>query len=313
MFSRKRKERTPRPDLTHKQLKRATRTRKIFGLVTSFFLLITTIFLILVQIAGTSNDAVIREWYFLKIDLAHIIPKSVPNSGLINTIAQSLGLHDWYQVGLWGFCEGYVGEGVTFCSKPQTLYWFNPVEILTNELLAGASISLPADVNDILDLIKMVSQIMFGFFLTSTVLSFVLIFLVPLSIFSRWASLPISILTFINALLCIVASAIATAMFVIFRNVISSVAELNISAEIGTHVFGFMWTASAFALFTWLIHLGQCCCCASRRDVRTGRRRGNEKAYQMGGTDVEGGQADAVQEKKHAPRKRRWGFKKNTV
>lgn len=139
MFSRKPKERIPRPDLTHDQLKRATRTRKIFGLLTSFFLVITTIFLILVEIAGTSNDAVIRDWYFLKIDLAHIIPRTVPNAGLINTIAQSLGLHDWYQVGLWGFCSGYVGEGVTFCSKPQTLYWFNPVEILTNELLAGAS------------------------------------------------------------------------------------------------------------------------------------------------------------------------------
>jgi hypothetical protein len=67
------------------------------------------------------------------------VPSSVPNFRLLNTIAQTLGLHDFYQVGLWGFCEGYKNEGVTFCSKPQTLYWFNPVEILRNELLAGAS------------------------------------------------------------------------------------------------------------------------------------------------------------------------------
>lgn len=121
------------------QVKRATRTRKIWAVLTSFFLFITVIFLILVEIGGIHNRDLIRDWYFIKIDVSNIIPASIPNFALINTIAQTLGLHDFYQVGLWGFCEGYVGEGVTFCSKPQTLYWFNPVEILRNELLAGAS------------------------------------------------------------------------------------------------------------------------------------------------------------------------------
>ena len=127
------------PELTKPQLKRATRTRKIFALLTSFFLFITVIFLILVEIGGTYNKSVVRNWYFIKLDLSHIIPASVPNFALINTIAQTLGLHDFYSVGLWGFCEGYNAQGVTYCSHPQTLYWFNPVEILRNELLAGAS------------------------------------------------------------------------------------------------------------------------------------------------------------------------------
>jgi hypothetical protein len=127
------------PDLTKDQLKRATRTRKIFTLLTSFFLFITVIFLILVEVGGTFNKSLIKNWYFIKLDLSHIIPTSVPNFALINTIAQTLGLHDFYSVGLWGFCEGYKGQGVTYCSHPQTLYWFNPVQILRNELLAGAS------------------------------------------------------------------------------------------------------------------------------------------------------------------------------
>lgn len=127
------------PDLTKSQIKRATRTRKIFALLTSFFLVIAVIFLILVEVAGTYNRSPINNWYFIRLDLSHIIPVTVPNFALINTIAQSLGLHDFYQVGLWGFCEGYNSEGVTYCSPPQTLYWFNPVEILRNELLAGAS------------------------------------------------------------------------------------------------------------------------------------------------------------------------------
>ena len=127
------------PDLTKPQLKRATRTRKTWSLITSAFLFISVIFLILVEIGGTYNRALIKDWYFIRLDLSHIIPASVPNFALINTIAQTLGLHDFYQVGLWGFCEGYKGQGVTECSHPKTLYWFNPVEILSSQLLAGAS------------------------------------------------------------------------------------------------------------------------------------------------------------------------------
>jgi hypothetical protein len=129
----------PITELSKKQIKRATRTRKTWALLTSLFLFVALVFLILVEIAGTKNKAIIKDWYFIRLDLSNVVPSSVPNFALINTIAQTLGLHDFYQVGLWGFCEGYKGEGVTFCSKPQTLYWFNPVEILRNELLAGAS------------------------------------------------------------------------------------------------------------------------------------------------------------------------------
>jgi len=272
----------PEHELTERQIKRATRKRFIFACLCSFFLFITLIFLILVEISGTYNRHLIRDWHFIKIDVSDIIPASVPNFALINTIAQTLGLHDFYQVALWGFCEGYKNEGVTHCSPPQTLYWFNPVEILRNELFAGASINLPADINDILDLIRQVSQVMFGLFLTSACLTFVLMFLMPLSVFSRWATLPIAILTFLNALFVTVASIIATVMTIIFRNVISGVSELNITASIGASFFAFMWIASAFAIFSWLIQTGLCCCCASRRDVRKGRKRGSEKAYQDG-------------------------------
>jgi hypothetical protein len=35
---------------------------------------------------------------------------NVPNAVLINSIARTIGLHDFYQVGLWNFCEGYQDE-----------------------------------------------------------------------------------------------------------------------------------------------------------------------------------------------------------
>lgn len=139
---------------------------------------------------------------------------------------------------------------------------------------------------------------MFGLFLTGTVLSFVLIFVMPISVFTRWLALPIAILAFLNALFTTVASVLATVMFVIFKNTISGVAELNIGAEIGVTMFAFMWVASAFTIFAWLVQMGLCCCCASRRDVKTGRKRGNEKAYSMdaGARPMTDGVADPVTE-----------------
>jgi len=197
----------------------------------------------------------------------------------VNSLARSLGLHDFYQVGLWTFCEGYNDEGITHCSHPQNLYWFNPVEILLSELLAGATIALPANINNILDLIKIASHVMFGCFITGICMNFVSIFITPMTLYSRWWELPFVFWSFIAALLTTAASIIATVMFVIFRNVITSQAGLNIGASLGTQMFAFMWVASAFSIFGWIIHLCLSCCCASRRDVRTGRRKGDKGAY----------------------------------
>jgi hypothetical protein len=238
-----------------------------------------------VEIGNINNKAVIRKTYFFTLNLTNIIPSSVGDIVLVNSLARSLGLHDFYQVGLWNFCEGYNDEGITYCSPTQTLYWFNPVEILLNELLAGATIALPAEINNILNLIKLASHLMFGFFLTGVCMNFVNIFLAPIVLYSRWWSLPFAIWTFISALLTAAATIIATVMFVIFRNVITSQQGLNIGAGVGTQMFVFMWIATAFSIFGWLVQLCLACCCASRRDVKTGRKKGRRSAYGDVGSD----------------------------
>ena len=120
-------------------LKRATRTRFTWAWLSSLLLLISIVFLILVLIGNTSINPTLNRIYFINLDLADIVPTSIPNAVLINSVAQTLGLHDFYTVGLWNFCEGNFGPGVLDCSTPQTLYWFDPVSILQNELLAGAT------------------------------------------------------------------------------------------------------------------------------------------------------------------------------
>lgn len=268
-------------------------------LLRSLLYLIAWIFLVLVVIGNTSNKPVLRSTYFLYLDLSNIIPVSIPNAVLINSIAQTIGLHDFYQVGLWNFCEGYNGQGITHCSKPETLYAFNPVDIILNELLAGATIALPADIESPLKLARTASHWMFGLLLAAAVLNFILIFLAPLAVSSRhprsikaWAAgysdghppagnpphrrrtffwlraLPMLILTFFTALVTVVGSAVATVMFVIFANVFSNAdPSINIKAHVGTQMLVFMWIASAFSLIAFILQIGSCCaaCCRGRK------------------------------------------------
>ncbi|KAG9601798.1 hypothetical protein KCV04_g19274, partial [Aureobasidium melanogenum] len=86
---------------TKEQLKRATRTRMIWALISSFFLLLTVIFMILVEVGCTGTGSVKSSIYFININLTNVFPESVPDSAIINSIAQTIGLHDFYHVGLW--------------------------------------------------------------------------------------------------------------------------------------------------------------------------------------------------------------------
>ncbi|KAK5050923.1 hypothetical protein LTR84_003482 [Exophiala bonariae] len=288
MFSRS--EKPPRDDDVVGYQKPKPTGLRIF---TALSYLIALIFLILVEIGNINDKPVIRDTYFLKIDLANIIPASVPNAVFINSIAQSIGLHDFYQVGLWNFCEGYAGQGITHCSPTQTLYWFNPVEIILNELLAGASITLPTEIVDVLNLVKLASTWMFACFLIGTILTFLCIFLAPLGFSKkpRWQhkarriflrQLPITIITFASLLFTAVGSVIATVMFVIFKDKVSVAEDLNIRASLGIPMLAFMWIGTGFNLLGFLMQVGTCCgvCCC------TGKRKAIRKSQVNPGVDT---------------------------
>ncbi|KAK3325658.1 SUR7/PalI family-domain-containing protein [Apodospora peruviana] len=279
---------SPDPDqstttINKAHIKRATKVRRAFAISASVSYALSVVFLILVIIGNTSNKRIINDIYFFKLDLTDIIPKSVPNASLINSIAQSIGLHDFYQVGLWNFCEGYQNVGITFCSKPQNLYWFNPVEVIMNELLAGATIALPTEVITILDVLRITSQIMFGFFITGAVINFIMIFLSPLAIDSRWRSLPLSLAAFFfSTMLVVGASIVGSVISFAFKFAATAQSDLNIHAYVGTKMFVFMWLASGFSLWGFIVHAGMGCCCVSRRDLRSGRRQVRNGVVQAG-------------------------------
>ncbi|KAK5936697.1 hypothetical protein PMZ80_011068 [Knufia obscura] len=241
--------------------------------------LIAVVFLILVEIGNINQNAVIRDTYFLRINLANVVPETIPNAVLINTIAQSLGLHDFYQVGLWNYCAGYTNQGITYCSPPKALYWFNPVEIIMSELLVGATIALPTDITDILNIVHVASNWMWACFLVGTCLSFLCMILAPMGFSKkpRWShkakriftrQLPLTILTFLALLFTAVGAVVATVMFVIFKNTFSGAAEFNIEAKLGPEMLAFEWIAVGMTLIGFIMQIGTCCgvcCCTGKR------------------------------------------------
>lgn len=90
----------------------AHKTRRNTTIAASVFYFLTIPFLILVLIGNINKNKILGDIYFFKLDVSHIIPISVANANLLNSVARSLGLHDFYQVGLWSFCEGYNDEYV---------------------------------------------------------------------------------------------------------------------------------------------------------------------------------------------------------
>ncbi|KAI9754678.1 MAG: hypothetical protein M4579_004583 [Chaenotheca gracillima] len=280
-------------------VKRATRARRNALIFAAVCFALSVIFMILVEIGNTYVRPVLNDIYFLKLDVSNIIPQSVPDATLINSIARTLGLHDFYTVGLWNYCEGYNTNGVTQCSSPRPLYWFNPVSILLGELLSGATstlsliishqtipltfqltVSLPSEILDILKIVEKASHWMFACLLTGVCLDVIAIPLMILPLFTRWNSLPVTIFAFLAALFTTVGTILGTVIFVVFRDTVTNNGVgINLEASIGGRMFAFMWIASGFAILGWLLNLGMCCCGASRRDVKTGRRKGNKHAY----------------------------------
>lgn len=141
-----------------------------------------------------------------------------------------------------------------------------------DELLSGATIALPATLTEILNILQICSHIMFAFFLAGTILAFLLVFLSPIAIFSRWWSLPMAFISGATFVLIFAASTIASVISFVFKYAATAQSSLNIHAYVGIRMFVFMWIATGCALVGFILHAGMGCCCASRRDLKTGRK-----------------------------------------
>lgn len=159
----------------------------------------------------------------------------------------------------------YSHRGVTHCSNPKQWYWFNPVEVLVGELLAGATIALPAEATTILKLLRIGSQVMYGCFMAGICVNVALMILTPLVMKTRWWSLFMAFLGFLSGLVTTVAAIIGTVISIAFKVALTAQDQLNIVVNIGVKMFAFMWIAAVFTDVAFLLHAAMGCCCKPER------------------------------------------------
>lgn len=229
------------------------------------------------QTGSTSKSRPSTDIFLFRFNLSVLFDSSydsglnVSDLALSNAKTESLGLHNYYQVGLWGYCVGETASAFSSCSRPQAFYWFNPVAILLGEMLNTSSLSLPVRVQTVLDILRVVSKIMFGTCFMGVILSGVLIFASPLLLLTRWMSIPVGLLAAATALCLFVGSGLAMTMALAYRLAGSVINQINILVTVGDTMFGLVWAATTLSFISLILHAILCFCGPSVRDVRTGR------------------------------------------
>jgi len=243
------------------------------------FALASLAFAILVCISGTDSHNQLADIYFMRVNTTDIIPDTVPNAGTYNSVAEAIGLHDFYQNSMWGYCEGFNPNNVTACSKASPMYTFDIVQIFEDQLLAGYNVTIPADIENDLNQLHTASRWMFALYLVGVIFIFLTVLTGLLALCSFFGSILAVFLSILAVLFWGAATILAQVTFIIYRNAINNtITQLNVSASLGTTMFVFSWVAAVCVFVAFFgFCLGSCC-----GSGESGRRRGwrREKYYE---------------------------------
>jgi hypothetical protein len=140
-------------------------------------------------------------------NIADHLPDNIQlDSNLLQSLqgaASSKDLKDFYQVGLWSYCEGDKDdktgvETITWCSKSKSNFWFDPFSVWELKDTSAQKIA-GDDMQKGLDTYKKVAGWMvwsFGLALLLSVAEFIIGFF---AIFSRWGSLITTIVSTVSS------------------------------------------------------------------------------------------------------------------
>lgn len=224
-----------------------------------------------------------RDLYFFKADTSNMTLDSntvldklpdglTPNNGFLESLqgkADSKELKDFYQVGLFSYCEGDKNnqtgeETITYCSARKFQFHFDPLKVWD---MNGTSIqeALGDKYDSGMNVYKKVAGWMNWAFVITLVLTaseFVIGFF---AIFSRWGSLITTIVSTAQTVFAIAAAATATAMYGTLTGVFKTALDpYSIDISMGSQMLSTLWIGVAFSIgsgFFWLISV---CCCSGK-------------------------------------------------
>jgi hypothetical protein len=213
-----------------------------------------------------------NQFYFFKADASNftnnpninLIPGTNVDQQLIDQLtgaASANNLSDFYQVGLWDYCSGTnssSGEKVTFCSKPQSSYWFNPIDVwgLQNTTVEEA---FPKELKDGLNAYQKAAHWMFVAYVVALSITAGEIVVGFFAVFSRWGSCVTTILAAVTS--TVVSSIVVGALDATLK-------PYGIKSSLGTKMLTVVWLAVAFSLAAGLFWTFSTCCCSGKSGMK---------------------------------------------
>ncbi|KAF2476445.1 uncharacterized protein BDR25DRAFT_277567 [Lindgomyces ingoldianus] len=223
------------------------------------------------------NMALQNDLYFFKADTKDFTenPDVLENSNLDNVLLQALtgaakskDLKDFYQVGLWNYCEGDTDDKnkdtVTYCSPRKANFWFNPIDVWELKNTTAQQI-FPDKLKNGIDAYHKVSKWMFSAYVIAICLTAAELVVGIFAIFSRWGSLVTTIVSSAQTLFIVAAAVTSTALYGALAGTFESALKpYKIKASLGTKMLSVVWLGVAFSIasgFFWLISV---CCCSGK-------------------------------------------------
>ncbi|KAF2747483.1 integral membrane protein-like protein [Sporormia fimetaria CBS 119925] len=237
--------------------------------------------------------SLLNDLYFLKADtkefnrdpLANIpdVPGTDADNRLIQALkdaAQANDMKDFYQIGLWNYCEGTRDDSgneiVTYCSPRKASFWFDPIEVWDMKGVNESDV-FNQEMKDGIAAYRKVVKFAFAAWIISIVLTVAECVVCMFAILSRWGSLATTIISGVKNLFLIAAAGSTTAVYAALAGVFHTVLDpLNIKSQLGARMFSVVWLAVAFGVASGLFWMVSSCCCSGKSS--SGKRVSAEKA-----------------------------------
>lgn len=214
-----------------------------------------------------------------------------------NSVAEAVGLHDFYTFHVQNWCEGYftpsptasnATRNVTSCSNTTALWDFNLTQILQSELRYGylvSSLNIPSQVNEGFTYLQTAFKVMYIFYCITigTVGLGIIGGVAALILDGRISACVNGIWAFLTAACSIVASGLATAIMYVGSAAVNQYSDqIGATATRGTQFLAMTWAGTALLIVAFITWSVDCCCGGSSRSSHK-RRFGK---YQPANRDV---------------------------
>lgn len=204
----------------------------------------------------------------------------------VSQIQHGVNVKDFYSVGLWGYCDGYITNNTVYhtnwCSQPKAEFYFNPLRVWGLDNSAMKS-QLPSGYNNAMKMYRDASKWMFIAYILSFVTTILELIVGFSAIFSRWGSCATTLIS--TAAFCFTAAAsiTATVLFTILKaSVEGPLKPYGIRGYMGARMFATTWLAVVFALGASIFWMFSSCCCSGRDSDNRDSFAGEKSPYDYG-------------------------------